>query len=81
LSAYVSLDHSRQTYRSHKGPHRCAAQAKASCQHDPAGRPYRSFPRPAGALGHLDRNQVRYTGTPVTIPMLTELVSTQRQVF
>ena len=29
-----------------------AAQAKASCQHDPAGQPYRSFRGPARALGH-----------------------------
>ena len=48
-----------------------AAQAKASCQYDPARQPYRSF---RGLLDHLatmTRNQVRYTGTQVTIPMLT----------
>jgi hypothetical protein len=58
-----------------------AAQAKASGQHDPAGQPYRSF---RGLLAHpatLTRNQVRYTGTQVTIPMLTEPTSTQRQAF
>jgi hypothetical protein len=58
-----------------------AAQAKASYQHDPAGQPYRSF---RGLLEHLatmTRNQVRYTGTQVTIPMLTEPTSTQRQAF
>jgi len=58
-----------------------AAQAKASYQHDPAGQPYRSF---RGLLEHvatLTRNQVRYTGTQVTIPMLTEPTTTQRQAF
>jgi hypothetical protein len=29
----------------------------------------------------LTRNQVRYTGTQVTIPMLTEPTSTQREAF
>jgi hypothetical protein len=29
----------------------------------------------------LTRNQVRYTGTQVTIAMLTELTGTQRQAF
>jgi hypothetical protein len=29
----------------------------------------------------LTRNQVRYTGTQVMIPMLTEPISTQRQAF
>jgi hypothetical protein len=58
-----------------------AAQAKASCQHDPAGQPYRSF---RGLLEHLatmTRNQVRYTGTDVTIAMLAEPTSAQRQAF
>src|SRR5579863_476291 len=58
-----------------------AAQAKASCQHDPAGQYYRSF---RGLLEHLatmTRNQVRYTGTDVTIAMLAEPTSAQRQAF
>jgi hypothetical protein len=58
-----------------------AAQAKASCQHDPAGRPYRSFRGLIEHLATLTRNQVRYTGTDVTIEMLTEPTSTQRQAF
>ncbi len=36
---------------------------------------------PECALATLTRNQVRYTGTQVTIPMLTEPTSTQRQAF
>jgi hypothetical protein len=40
-----------------------AAQAKASCQHDPAGQPYRSFRSLLEHLATLTRNQVRYTGT------------------
>jgi hypothetical protein len=58
-----------------------AAQAKASCQYDPAGQPYRSFRGLLEHLATLTRNQVRYTGTQVTIPMLTEPTSTQREAF
>ena len=57
------------------------AQAKASSQHDAAGRPYRSF---RGLLDHLAtmaRNQVQFTGTQVTVPMLTEPTSAQREAF
>ena len=58
-----------------------AAQAKASGQHDPAGQPYHSFRGLLEHLATLTRNQVRYTGTQVTIAMLTEPTSTQRQAF
>ena len=58
-----------------------AAQAKASAQYDPAGQPYRSFRDLLEHLGTLTRNQVRYTGTDVTIAMLTEPTSAQRQAF
>jgi hypothetical protein len=58
-----------------------AAQAKASAQHDQAGRPYRSFRDLLEHLATLTRNQVRYTGTHVTIPMLTEPTSIQREAF
>ena len=58
-----------------------AAQAKASYQHDPAGQPYRSFRGLIEHLATLTRNQVRYTGTQVTIAMLTDPTSAQRQAF
>jgi hypothetical protein len=58
-----------------------AAQAKASRQRDPAGRPYRSFRALLEHLATLTRNQVRFTGTTVTTPMLTEPTSTQREAF
>jgi hypothetical protein len=58
-----------------------AAQAKASRQHDPAGRPYRSFRGLLAHLATLARNQVRFTGTQATVPMLTEPASEQRQAF
>jgi len=58
-----------------------AAQAKASYQHDPAGQPSRSFRGLLEHLATLTRNQVRYTGTQVTIAMLAEPTSTQRQAF
>ena len=57
------------------------AQAKASGQHDPAGQPYRSFRGLLEHLATLTRNQVRYTGTRVAVPMLTEPTSAQRQAF
>jgi hypothetical protein len=57
------------------------AQAKASGQYDPAGQPYHSFRGLIEHLATLTRNQVRYTGTQVTIAMLTEPTSTQRQAF
>jgi hypothetical protein len=58
-----------------------AAQAKASTQHDTAGRPYRSFRGLLGHLATLTRNQVRFAGTQATVPMLTKPTSTQRQAF
>jgi hypothetical protein len=58
-----------------------AAQAKASCQHDPYGRPYRSFRGLLEHLATLPRNQVRFTGTNLTVPMLTEPTSAQREAF
>ena len=57
------------------------AQAKASGQHDPAGQPYHSFRGLLNHLATLTRNQVRYTGTDVTITMLAEPTSIQRQAF
>src|SRR4029077_16143048 len=58
-----------------------AAQAKASAQRDPAGQPYRSFRDLLDHLATLTRNQVRFAATQVTVPMLTEPTSTQRQAF
>ena len=58
-----------------------AAQAKASSQHDPAGQPYRSFRDLLDHLATLTRNQVRFAATQVTVPMLTEPTSTQREAF
>jgi hypothetical protein len=58
-----------------------AAQAKASHQHDPAGRPYRSFRGLLAHLATLTRNRIRFAGTRTTVPMLAEPTSTQRQAF
>jgi hypothetical protein len=57
------------------------AQAKASCQRDPAGRPYRSFRALIDHLATLTRNQVRFAGATATVPMLTEPTSAQREAF
>ena len=57
---------------------RCAGQ---SLQPARRGRPYRSF---RGLLDHLAtmaRNQVQFAGTQITVPMLTEPTSTQREAF
>jgi len=58
-----------------------AAQAKATGQHDPAGQPYRSFRGLLEHLATLTRNQVRFTGTRATVPMLAEPTSAQREAF
>jgi hypothetical protein len=58
-----------------------AAAAKASRQHDPYGRPYRSFRGLIEHLATLTRNQVRFASTTQTIPMLAEPTSTQRDAF
>jgi hypothetical protein len=58
-----------------------AAQAKASGQHDPAGRPYRSVRGLLGHLATLTRNQVRFAAARATVPMLAEPTSTQREAF
>jgi hypothetical protein len=57
------------------------AQAKASYQHDQAGRPYRSFRGLLEHLATLTRNQVRFAGTTATVPMLAEPTASQRQAF
>jgi hypothetical protein len=57
------------------------AQAKASYQHDPAGRPYRSFRGLLEHLATLTRNQVRFAGATATVPMLAEPTSAQREAF
>jgi transposase len=58
-----------------------AAQAKASSQHDPSGRPYRSFRSLLDHLATLTRNQVQFAGTHAHTDMLTEPTSEQRQAF
>ncbi len=57
------------------------AQAKASGQHDAAGRPYHSFRGLLDRPATLTRNQVRFAGTQVTVPMLTEPTGTLREAF
>jgi hypothetical protein len=57
------------------------ARAKASCQHDPAGRPYRSFRSLLEHLATLARNQVQFAGAQAAVPMLTQPTGTQREAF
>jgi hypothetical protein len=58
-----------------------SAQAKTSRRHDQDGRPYRSFRGLLAHLGTLTRNELRFAGTPATVPVLTEPTSAQRQAF
>jgi hypothetical protein len=58
-----------------------AAQAKASRQHDPTGRPYRSFRGLLDHLATLTRNDVRFASATASVPMLTEPTSAQREAF
>jgi Transposase DDE domain len=58
-----------------------SADAKASRQHDNDGRPYRSFPGLLAHLGTLTRNELRFAGTPATVPVLTEPTGEQREAF
>jgi hypothetical protein len=58
-----------------------AAQAKASRQHDAAGRPYRGFRGLLAHLATLTRNEVRFAGATTTVPMLAEPTSVQRDAF
>jgi hypothetical protein len=58
-----------------------SAEAKASRQHDQDGRPYRSFRGLLAHLGTLTRNELRFAGTPATVPVLAEPTSEQRQAF
>jgi hypothetical protein len=58
-----------------------SAKAKASRQHDETGRPYRSFQGLLAHLGTLTRNDLRFAGTPATVPVLAEPTSEQRQAF
>ncbi|HEX6523619.1 MAG TPA: IS1634 family transposase [Streptosporangiaceae bacterium] len=58
-----------------------SAETKASRQHDEDGRPYRSFRGLLDHLATLTRNEVRFAGTPATVPVLTEPTNEQRQAF
>ncbi|HEX6454124.1 MAG TPA: IS1634 family transposase [Trebonia sp.] len=57
------------------------AEAKASRQHDEHGRPYLSYQGLLDHLGTLARNELRFTGTPAVVPVLTEPTSRQQEAF
>jgi hypothetical protein len=58
-----------------------AAQAKASRQHNEHGRPYYSFRSLLAHLATMTRNHVRLAGAAITLPMLAEPTSAQREAF
>ena len=58
-----------------------SAEAKASRQHDEHGRPYLSYQGLLDHLGALARNELRFAGTPVPVPVLTEPTPRQKEAF
>ena len=58
-----------------------AAEVKAHYQHDQLGFPYRSFRGLLAHLATLTRNQVRFTGAEIEVPILAEPTSDQRAAF
>ena len=58
-----------------------AADAKASTQHDPNGKPLRSLRGLLDHLATLTRNQVRFHHTHIEIPMLADPTDDQRRAF
>jgi len=58
-----------------------SAEAKARRQHDEYGRPYLSYQGLLGHLATLARNELRFHGTPATVPVLTDPTSRQKQAF
>jgi len=58
-----------------------SAEAKASRQHDEHGRPYLSFSGLLAHLGTLTRNELRFAGTPATVPVLTAPTPRQQEAF
>ena len=58
-----------------------AAEAKARRQHDENGRPYLSYQGLLDHLATLARNELRFAGTPATVPVLTDPTSRQQQAF
>jgi hypothetical protein len=78
---FTDEDPPRQANPVTRASRSAAAQVKASYQYDPAGQPYRSFRGLIDHLATLTRNQVQFAGTRVTVPMLTEPTSAQREAF
>jgi hypothetical protein len=58
-----------------------SAQAKARRQHDEHGRPYLSYQGLLDHLATLARNELRFAGTPATVPVLTDPTSRQQEAF
>ncbi|MGH3920639.1 MAG: IS1634 family transposase [Pseudonocardiaceae bacterium] len=61
-----------------RSPH---AARKASRHHDEHDQPLRSFRGLLKHLATLPRNHLRYPGTQITVPMLTDPTPTQRRAF
>jgi transposase len=64
-----------------KSERSASAAAKASRQHDENGRAYLSFPGLLAHLATLTRNELRFPGTPATVPVLTQPTPRQQEAF
>ena len=58
-----------------------SAEAKARRQHDEHGRAYLSYQGLLDHLATLARNELRFAGTPATVPVLTDPTSRQKEAF
>jgi hypothetical protein len=58
-----------------------SAETKARRQHDEHGRPYLSYQGLLDHLATLARNELRFAGTPATVPVLTDPTSRQKEAF
>jgi hypothetical protein len=58
-----------------------SAETKARRQHGEHGRPYLSYQGLLDHLATLARNELRFAGTPATVPVLTDPTSRQKEAF
>jgi len=84
--AWAPLTYTDEEPPEHAGPvapaqRSASAEAKARRQHDEHGRPYLSYQGLLAHLATLTRNELRFSGTPLAVPVLTDPTSRQKQAF
>ncbi|MGH3297269.1 MAG: IS1634 family transposase [Trebonia sp.] len=78
---YTDEEPPQQASPARKSERSASAEAKASRQHDDHGRPYLSYQGLLDHLGTLTRNELRFPGSPVAVPVLTTPTSRQQEAF